>query len=516
MGLATTWSVALLGVAGQPVEVQCHVASGLPLFTVTGLPDTAVTQARDRVRAAVLTSGEQWPQRRTTIGLYPATLPKTGSALDLAIAVAVLAAAGAVPARRLGRLVLLGELGLDGRLRAVPGVLPAVMAAVAAGHPDVIVPAACAAEAQLVPGARVTGASTLRSVLARLRGETVVDEAPEDVPSAGGDGRRLPSVGPVERVAGPDLRDVLGQVDARRAVEVAAAGGHHLLLTGEPGCGKTMLAERLPGLLPDLDLATALQVSAVHSVAGALPPGAPLVVRPPFRAPHHTVTAAALIGGGSGRLRPGAASCAHRGVLFLDEVGEFGVAVLETLRQSMESGQVEVARASGSAVFPARFQLVLASNRCPCGAPEDLGCTCLPGKRARYDQRLSAPLLDRVDLRVRMSRPTAADLLDAGPPEPSTVVAERVRLARESAARRLAGTPWQVNGEVPGPELTARWPVPPGWEALVRPLGRLPDVSARAAHALLRVAWTLSDLEGAPRAGAEHLAAAMALRELAS
>jgi len=304
MTLARTWSVALAGLDGSLVEVEADLAPGLPALTVVGLPDAALSEARDRVRAAVVNTGEAWPLRRITVNLSPATLRKVGSVFDVAIAAALLCAAGVVPGGRLEGTVLLGELGLDGRVRPVRGVLPAVLLACRQGHPRVVVPAACVEEARLVPGAEVIGVGSLRGLLCWLRGESVIDElAPARPP--------LPEAAPI---ALPDLVEVAGQIEARRALEVAAAGGHHLFFLGEPGCGKTMLAERLPGLLPDLDLLTALEVTAVHSLAGILPPDSPLVRRPPWRAPHHTATRSALIGGGSGVPRPGAASCAHRGV----------------------------------------------------------------------------------------------------------------------------------------------------------------------------------------------------------
>ncbi|MGZ6826312.1 MAG: YifB family Mg chelatase-like AAA ATPase, partial [Mycobacteriales bacterium] len=357
MPLARSHGVALLGMEGHLVEVEADLAQGIPGLSITGLPDAALNEARDRVRAAVVNSGHPWPSRRVTLGLSPASLPKRGSGFDLALAAALLAASGAVPPSRLDGLVLLGELGLDGRVRPVPGVLPALVAAAAAGFARAVVPAANLAEARLLPDVNPLGVASLGSLVRWLRGEPFAgDPAPEQEAPA------------VPAYPG-DLADVAGQPTGRLACEVAAAGGHHLLMTGPPGCGKTLLAERFPGLLPPLGLQEALEVTAVHSVAGVLPAHAPLVTRPPFQAPHHASTAAAVIGGGSGVARPGAASLAHRGSLFLDEAPEFRSGVLDALRQPLESGVISLRRVGGTATYPARFALLLAANPCPCARP---------------------------------------------------------------------------------------------------------------------------------------------------
>jgi magnesium chelatase family protein len=509
MALARAWSVGLTGIDGQPVEVEAHLANGLPGLTVVGLPDAAVNESRDRVRAAVLNSGENWPQQRITVGLSPATLRKHGSAFDLAMAAAVLCAAGRLPASALQQIVLFGELGLDGRVRPVRGVLPAVLAAALAGFGRVAVPVAGAAEARLVPGVEVWPVGSLTELLASLRDGRA--RPPHDVdhePTAGGDQ-------PNPNDAEADLADVLGQPSGRRAIEVAAAGGHHTLLLGDPGTGKTMLAARLPGLLPDLDQAAALEVTALHSVAGVLPASGPLITRPPFRDPHHTASVASLVGGGSGIARPGQVSLAHNGVLFLDEAPEFHSGVLDALRQPLESGHVTIARAGGVARYPARFLLVLAANPCGCATTSGAAasCSCSPVVRRRYLARLSGPLLDRVDLQVRMDPVSRAELLaDRGNAESSEVVAKRVLLARENAARRLAGTPWRTNADVPGRELRRRFAPP---RAAIRSAERALDIgllSARGLDRVLRVAWTLADLAGRARPGSDEIEEALYLR----
>ncbi|MBT2386986.1 YifB family Mg chelatase-like AAA ATPase [Streptomyces sp. ISL-11] len=522
MGFARTCSVALVGVEGVVVEVQADLEPGVAAFTLVGLPDKSLVESRDRVRAAVVNSGGEWPQKKLTVGLSPASVPKGGSGFDLAVACAVLGAAERIDPREIADLMMIGELGLDGRVRPVRGILPAVLAAADAGYRQVVVPERTAAEASLVPGVSVLGVRSLRQLIAVLTDEPVPEE--EERPRDGRPdpmlaGLSVPGAGAVTgTLAGerrPDLAEVVGQNTARRALEVAAAGRHHLYFQGPPGAGKTMLAERLPGLLPPLTPQESLEVTAVHSVAGVLPAGQPLVDRAPYCAPHHSASMPSLVGGGSGMPRPGAVSLAHRGVLFMDEAPEFSGRVLDALRQPLESGHVIVARSGGVMRLPARFLLALAANPCPCGrhGMTGEGCDCPPMAVRRYRSRLSGPLMDRVDLRVTVEPVARSELTGPGPaPESTAVVAARVADARERAVARYTDTPWRTNSEVPGHELRTRWRAAP--EALAEAERDMERglLTARGLDRVLRVAWTVADLAGHDRPGAEDVNLALDLR----
>ncbi|PRX95617.1 YifB family Mg chelatase-like AAA ATPase [Allonocardiopsis opalescens] len=485
MGLARTRAMALVGVDGHAVEVEAHVGNGTAGLNLVGLPDTTLREARDRIRAAVLNTGEDWPDARMTVSLSPASLPKRGSGFDLAIAVALLAADGQLPVEAVADTVFMAELALDGRTRPVRGVLPAALAAVGAGFREMVVAAENAAEARLVAELTVTEVWSLGGLLARLRGDPVPPPPPPEPRSA--PRAAAPDMPP------PDLADVAGQPVARRAVEVCAAGAHNLWMVGPPGTGKSMLAERLPSVLPPLEGAEALEVTKIHSIMGTLPDDRPLITTPPFCAPHHTATRAAIVGGGSRAIRPGAASQAHRGILFVDEAPEFSNGVLDALRQPLETGEVLISRATTTARLPARFLFVMAANPCPCARPVGpSGCECPPATRRRYLARLSGPLLDRIDVKVELQPVGRAELLaDRAFAEPSAVVADRVGEARRRARRRLEGTPWRTNAEVPGGELRRRYaPRPDALTPLAAAMDR-GQISARGVDRIVRVAWII-------------------------
>lgn len=485
------------GVRARPVTVEAVVGSGLPGITLVGLVDTAVRESRERVRTAFEHAGLDWPRTKITVSLLPASMPKRGSAFDAAIAVSILAAEGQVPPEAAARTCVLGELGLDGRLHQVPGVIAAALG-LRGSSMRLLVPVESVGQAALVSQVEVGGIRDLAHLVAVLRGEARPEEGGVAAPVHS----RL-----------PDLADVRGQAEARRALEICAGGGHHLAMVGVPGVGKTLLAERLPGLLPPLDDDAALEVTSIWSIAGFDRGG--VIRSAPFQAPHHTASAAAVLGGGqAGRVRIGSVTLAHRGVLFLDEAPEFSRPVLDGLREPLESGEVRLARIDNQATLPARFSLVIAANPCPCGhgIGMDAHCTCSPMQRRRYATRLSGPILDRIDCRVVLERPSVAELGEDS--ESTALVAARVAAARERSAARWSelGSAWRLNSEVPGPWLRRHAPPDDGGQRILRSALSRTAISLRGADRVLRVAWTLADLSAASRPGADHVGTAMAMR----
>ena len=499
-------TVAFEGIEARAVDVQVQVAPGLPAFNIVGLPDKAVSEAKERVRAALIASGLALPARRITVNLAPADVPKEGSHYDLPIALGLMTAIGAVPPDAVAGFTVLGELGLDGSIAAVAGVLPAAIGANSRGH-GLICPAACGAEAAWAsPEIEIVAAQSLIQLANHFKGSQVLT-------------RPQPRVREIDGVP-LDLADIKGQESAKRALEIAAAGGHNLLMIGPPGAGKSMLAARLPTILPPLTPSELLEVSMIASVAGEIEGGA-LTNRRPFRAPHHSASLPALVGGGL-RARPGEISLAHHGVLFLDEFPEFAPQVLDSLRQPLETGEVAIARVNHRTTYPARFMLVAAMNPCRCGRASDPGFACKRGANARcaaeYQTRLSGPLLDRIDLHIEVPAVTAADLILPPPAEGSREVAARVARARDLQAERYAAlglADIRTNGQASGPVLEQIARADTAGLALLRDAADAMRLSARGYHRVLRVARTLADLDGAANVGRVHLAEALSYRALA-
>lgn len=490
--LSIATSATLVGVVGHRVHVEVHAAGGLPAFVIVGQPDSACREARDRVRAALISSGEDWPNKKITVNLAPSDVKKTGAGLDLAMAVGVLVADGRLNSDCIENLAFLGELGLDGSIRPVRGALPM---ADAVGEKTIVVAPQNAAEASLL-GREVRPVSTLGRLIECLAGKAPWPESVEPIEPAA-----------PERFV--DLRDIRGQQIGKLALTLCAAGGHHMLMVGPPGAGKTMLAKRLPGLLPPLDTSSALEVCRVHSAAGALDPSRLPLTSPPFRAPHHGASAVSLVGGGARSMRPGELSLAHKGVLFLDELGEFAPAALDGLRQPLEEQEVRVVRAHATAVYPADVLLVASMNPCPCGESGAPGaCRCSEAQRSRYHRRVSGPLLDRFDLRIGVQRPCATELFDQPSGESSDDVAQRVLSARSRALKRTG----LLNGRLGQVELDQVAPLDDAGRSILEHALSQGRLSARGVGRVRSVARTLADLEDVESVTVDHLCLAMSLR----
>lgn len=519
--VATTHTICLRGAVGHVVDVQADLSDGLIATALVGRPDASINEARDRCRAAVSNSGFLWPNtRRVTILLSPTDLPKHGPHFDLAIAVAVLFAADRdLPRHRLAGAAMIGELTLDGRVRSVPGVLPMTMSAAARGITTVYVPEPQVGEAAMVPGMSVFGIRSLGQVMALLQDAEEIPPAPEVEPLTGAP---LLTWRGEDRLEDLDMADVIGIPDTRYAVEVAAAGGHHLMLTGPKGSGKTTIAERIPGLLPDLGDDESLELTAVHSLAGALPsgsqsPGGLRMTRPPFRAPHHSASRTGILGGGTGRVRPGEVSRAHLGVLFLDEFPLFPGDVVEALREPLEAGEISISRGDEDAVYPARAMFVFACNPCRCGSyhpyARDHGCTCSERSRREYRAKISGPIADRIDI-TRFVEPVRPghEVLPFDRPESSAVIRARVGAARERQRLRYAAAPWRLNAHAPGPLLRERWPMTDGAMRRIDAEVYSGRLTRRGAVRVHRVAWSVADLNGLDRPGPDELDVALRLR----
>ena len=483
MTIGRTQGIALQGLLGSVIDIECDIADGIPMYSLLGLPDASLQESRDRVRAALTNTGQKWPNKKVTISLSPAWLPKSGPGFDCAIALSILIADGVLPQGPLEGAVILGELSLDGGLRPVRGVLPSLIAAYKSGITRAIVPRANCAEAELMEQMEILSFGHISEIYRWLStGEYPLNEELE--------------LGQSESEEVLDFADVAGQRKARFAAEVAATGGHHLLLIGPPGAGKTMIASRLPGILPPLTLEEALEVTAIHSIADGLSKRSPMSKVAPIVAPHHSASRASIVGGGNRSIAPGAISLSHRGVLFIDEAPECAVGILDSLRQPLESGEITIARQIGSVTFPAQFLLVLAANPCPCGkySSRGLGCTCSSLQVRRYLGKLSGPLMDRIDIRVDVEPVGRVELSSHELGESSAEIRARVLSARERAARRFREEPWALNAHIPARALRQQYkPERAAMNFLHDELDK-ELITARGLHKVIRLAWTLADL----------------------